>query len=155
MDYFSLFFNDELLYNIVIETDRYGRHKISELQLGPRSIWNSWSDVSVPEMKAYLGLIINTRLMLVPDIRDHWSSECITNKMFWRCNVYSSLFADMMHVGNDTTEENNRAIKRTKKVHGVIEYTEKQFEIYTLCPCCTNFSSKTVHLVALRIFKIP
>jgi dolichyl-phosphate-mannose--protein O-mannosyl transferase len=33
----------------------------------------------------------------------------------------------MMHVVNDTTEESSRAIKRTKKVHGVIEYTEKRF----------------------------
>jgi hypothetical protein len=36
----------------------------------------------------------------------------------------------MMHVGNDTTEESSRAIKRTKKVHGVIEYIEKQFQKY-------------------------
>jgi hypothetical protein len=50
----------------------------------------------------------------------------------------------MMHVGNDTTEESNRAFKRTKKVHGVIEYIQKQFQksFFTLCPCCTNFSSK-------------
>jgi hypothetical protein len=33
----------------------------------------------------------------------------------------------MMYVGN-TTEESNRAIKRAKKVDGVIEYTEKQFQ---------------------------
>jgi hypothetical protein len=31
MDYFSLFFNDELLNSIVVETDRYERDKISEL----------------------------------------------------------------------------------------------------------------------------
>jgi hypothetical protein len=43
MDYFSLFFNDELLNNIVIETNRYARHKISKLQLGPRSIWSMCS----------------------------------------------------------------------------------------------------------------
>jgi hypothetical protein len=63
----------------------------------------------------------------------------------------------MMHVGNDTTEESNRAIKRTKKVHGVIEYIEKQFQKYfsTLCPCCNNFWSKTARLVALCGFKIP
>jgi hypothetical protein len=36
----------------------------------------------------------------------------------------------MMHVGNDTTEESNRAIKITNKVHGVIEYIEKQFQKY-------------------------
>jgi hypothetical protein len=36
----------------------------------------------------------------------------------------------MMHVGNDTTDESSRAIKRTKKVQWVIEYIEKQFQKY-------------------------
>jgi hypothetical protein len=36
----------------------------------------------------------------------------------------------MMHVGNNTTEESNRGIKITKKVHRVIEYIEKQFQKY-------------------------
>jgi hypothetical protein len=49
MDYFSLFFNDELLNSIVVETNKYARHKISELQLSLRSIWSRWSDVSVPD----------------------------------------------------------------------------------------------------------
>jgi hypothetical protein len=34
----------------------------------------------------------------------------------------------MMHVGNDTIEESNLAIKITKNIHGVIEYIEKQFQ---------------------------
>jgi hypothetical protein len=65
----------------------------------------------------------------------------------------------MMHVGNDTTEESTRAIKITKKVHGVIEYIEKRFQkyfaVFTLCPSCTKISSKTARSVALRGFKIP
>jgi hypothetical protein len=50
MDYFSLFFNDELLNSIVVETNRNANHKISELPLSPRTIWSRWSDVPVPEM---------------------------------------------------------------------------------------------------------
>jgi hypothetical protein len=65
-----LFFNDELLNNIVIETNRYVRHKILEFQLSLRSIGSSCSDVSVPEMKAFLGLIINMGLMPLPVIKD-------------------------------------------------------------------------------------
>jgi hypothetical protein len=39
----------------------------------------------------------------------------------------------MTHVGHYTTQESNRAIKRTKNVHGVIEHTEKHvgFEVLT------------------------
>jgi hypothetical protein len=63
MDYFSLFFNDELLNSIVIETNMYARDKTAKLQLSLRSIWNRWSDVSVPETKAPLGIIINMGLI--------------------------------------------------------------------------------------------
>jgi hypothetical protein len=59
LDYLSLFFSDELLNNTVIEANRYTRHKTAELQLSLRSIWSRWSDVSIPEVKLLLGLIIN------------------------------------------------------------------------------------------------
>jgi hypothetical protein len=146
------------LSSTVIKTDRYARDKILEFELSPTSIWSSWSDVSVPEMKALLGLIINMSLMPLPDIKDYWSSEWITQIKFFGDVMSRVRFLQIfwiMHVDNDTTNKNNWALKRTKKVHGVIEYTEKQFEKYTLCPCCTNFSSKTVRLVALQGFKIP
>jgi hypothetical protein len=51
MGYFGLFFNDGLWNNFVMETNRYLRHKIFGLQISPRSILSSWSDVSVPEME--------------------------------------------------------------------------------------------------------
>jgi hypothetical protein len=59
MDYFILFFDDELLNNIVTETNRYVRHKIAELQLSPWFIWSGRSVVSVSEVKAFSGQIIN------------------------------------------------------------------------------------------------
>jgi hypothetical protein len=53
MDYFTLFFNDEHMINIIIETDRCARHKIAELQLSPRSTWSMWSDVSDPKSRCF------------------------------------------------------------------------------------------------------
>jgi hypothetical protein len=64
-----LYFNDELLNNTVIETNRYVRHKIVELQISPWSIWSRWSDVSVPVVKSFLGLIINIGLIPLPNNR--------------------------------------------------------------------------------------
>jgi hypothetical protein len=87
MDYFRLFFSDELLNNNVIETDCYVRHKISELLLSPSSIWSRWSDVSVPEIKAFLGLIIKMGLIPLPNIKDYWSSEWTTQVKFFRLEI--------------------------------------------------------------------
>jgi hypothetical protein len=66
-----LFFNDKLLNNIVIATNRYGGHKIVKLQPSQWSIWSRWSDVSVPEVKAFLGRIINMGLIPLPDIKGY------------------------------------------------------------------------------------
>jgi hypothetical protein len=81
--------------------------------------------VSVPEMKAFLGLIINMGLMPLPDIKDYWSSEWTTEIKFFGDIMSRVLFWQifwMTHVRNNTTERSNLAIKRTKKVHWVIEY---------------------------------
>jgi hypothetical protein len=70
-------------------------------------------------------------LMPLPGIKDYWSSEWITQKTFFGDVMSRVCFLQIfwtMHVGNDTTEESNQAIKRTKKVHRVAEYTEKQFQ---------------------------
>jgi hypothetical protein len=67
--------------------------------------------------------------MSLPDIKYYWSSELITQIKFFGDVMSRDRFQQifwMMHVGNDTTEESSRAIKRTKKVHGVIEYVEKR-----------------------------
>jgi hypothetical protein len=39
--------------------------------------------VSVPEMKAFLGLIINMGLIPLPGIKDYWSSERKTQMKFF------------------------------------------------------------------------
>ena len=58
IDYFQLFFSDELLMMIVTETNRYATEKLSAKQLGRRSIWNTWNNVSLAEMKAYCTLVL-------------------------------------------------------------------------------------------------
>jgi hypothetical protein len=62
------------LNKIVTEANRYERNKFAKLQLSLRSNWSRWSGVSVPEVKAILGLIINVDLIPLLDIKDYWSS---------------------------------------------------------------------------------
>jgi hypothetical protein len=72
-------------------------------------------------------------IMPLPDIKDYWSSEWITQITFFGDVMSRVSFLQifwMMHEGNDTTEEINRAFKRTEIVHGVIEYIEKHFQKY-------------------------
>jgi hypothetical protein len=71
------------LNNTITETDTYARDKIAKLHISQRSIWNRWSDVSVPRMEAFLGLITNMGLIPLPDIKDYWSSDWATQIKFF------------------------------------------------------------------------
>ncbi|KAH8034233.1 hypothetical protein HPB51_021903 [Rhipicephalus microplus] len=56
LDYFQLFFTDQLIEQIVRETNRYTRDKVSSAGvLQQYSICNDWEDVHVEEFKAFLG----------------------------------------------------------------------------------------------------
>jgi hypothetical protein len=82
-------------------------------------------------MKAFLVLIINMGLLSLPDIKDYGSGEWITQITVFGDGMSRDRFQQifwMMHVGNNTIEESSRAIERTKKVHGVIEYIEIRFQ---------------------------
>jgi hypothetical protein len=84
-------------------------------------------------MKVFLGIIINMGLLPLPDIKDYWSSEWTTQIKYFGDVMLRDRFLQIfwiLHVGNDVTDASNRTIKRTKKVHGVIEHIEKQFQKY-------------------------
>jgi hypothetical protein len=123
IEYFNLLFSDELIDEIVVETNRYMRERVSNLQLTPRSIWSKWHDVTGIEIRAFLDIIINMGMIPLPDMKDYWSNERTTEVKFFRDIMPRDRFLQifwMLHVGNDTINETNRSIKRTKKVHGVI-----------------------------------
>jgi hypothetical protein len=89
--------------------------------------------VSVPEMKAFIGLIINIGIVLLPNLKDYWSIEWTIHVTFFGDVMSRDRFLQifrMMHVGNDTTEESDDAIKRVRRVHGVIAHIQKQFQKY-------------------------
>jgi hypothetical protein len=75
MDYFSLFFNGELLNNIVIATKSYAIHKISELSEARSFFCSRWSNVSVPELETFLSVIVSMGLIPLPNTIDYKSSE--------------------------------------------------------------------------------
>lgn len=60
LGFFQLFFTDELIMNIVNETNRYALEKInSKMPLGQKSGWNNWRELTVPEFKTVLAMILN------------------------------------------------------------------------------------------------
>ena len=76
---------------------------IDKMTLGPRSLYNTWKPVTLDEMKAFIGLIINMGIVQLQDIKDYWSHHETLDLHLFR-NVmtrdrFSQIF-NMLHVGD-------------------------------------------------------
>lgn len=60
---FKLFFTDELVGEIIIETNTYARTKLKSKVSFKNSIWYSWRDVQKDEFWAFIGVILNMGTM--------------------------------------------------------------------------------------------
>lgn len=73
LDFFQLYIDNHILGIIIRETNRYARQTIAQRQKDP----NSWKEVSLEELKAFLGLLIAMSIHRVPSLRDYWSTDWV------------------------------------------------------------------------------
>lgn len=77
-------FTDELLADIVDATNEYPNEKINRKRpLQQFSIWHTWRDVTVTEMKALIGVILNKALNPKPEIVDYFSQDWLSKMPFF------------------------------------------------------------------------
>ena len=137
LDFFKLLFTEELLQELVTNTNAYEQQKINALRpLKKNSIWNKWRDVSLEEIKAFIGIITNMGLHDVPDMKDFFTQQ-------WEC--YISFFSDVMsrmrffqifwtfHAGKlKQGQPGVRNITRLQKIHNVVQWFSIFFSWRTL-----------------------
>ncbi|XP_017778000.1 PREDICTED: piggyBac transposable element-derived protein 4-like [Nicrophorus vespilloides] len=75
IDFFKLFFTDELINKLVEETNGYANEKIAEKHLSKHSIWLKWTDVTTKEMSAFLGVVLNMGTITLSNLKEYWSTE--------------------------------------------------------------------------------
>ena len=89
LSFFQLFFTIDIIAEIVQETNRYAREKIAKAQpLGKRSIWKTWKDTTLEEMKAMLGVVLNMGMHAKSDMKEYFSKKW-TERMPFFVDVFS------------------------------------------------------------------
>lgn len=131
IEYFKLFFTDELLEEIVNESNRYAQDKINKMRpLSKKSMWWTWKDITVVEFKAFLGVIINMGMHPKPDIDDYFSNDWLENQPFFK-DIFSKerflqIFWDL-HFSTPPARPLLGAISRSAKVKHVVKYLDMKF----------------------------
>ncbi|KAK2588065.1 hypothetical protein KPH14_004130 [Odynerus spinipes] len=129
LDYFQLYFTNEFIQNIIDKTNNYARLKMSKRVLSERSVWNTWKDLTIFEMKAFLGIVLNMGIVRLSNIQDYWSNEeefkvPFFSKIFDR-DRFMQIFW-MLHL-NDAHEPNANLETRLLKASKYLEYLDVKF----------------------------
>ncbi|XP_046828679.1 piggyBac transposable element-derived protein 4-like isoform X2 [Vespa crabro] len=146
LDYFQLYFTNELIENIVVKTNNYARSKIAKRVLSERSIWNTWKDLTVSEMKAFLGLILNMGIVRLSNIQDYWSKEEEFQVPFFSKIIDKGRFMQifwMLHL-NEVHEPNAILETRLQKVSKYLEYLDLKFREHFIPNKCISIVESVV-----------
>ena len=73
LDFFGQFIDNRMLSIIVKQTNLYARQSLT----GKNKDAGAWKDVSLEELKAFLGLLIAMSIHKLPSYRDYWSTDWV------------------------------------------------------------------------------
>ena len=133
IDAFQSFLTDDLLHEFVTATNAFATIKLHGKTFTNYSIWYNWQDVTVTEMKAYLGVILNMAINEKPDVKTYFSRSWIEF-----CPFFSDVFSRrrflqihwMLHL--KAPQPSTVAVTRGSKVRNFITYLqEKCLDLYT------------------------
>ena len=96
--------------HIIQTTNAYAATRLGSQPPHLRSVFRNWRGITVTEMKAFVGLIIQMGLTQLSDVKEYWSTHVTLNLPFFRVfsrHRFLQIFW-MLHVG-ETPSLNRRA----------------------------------------------
>ncbi|XP_028660386.2 piggyBac transposable element-derived protein 4-like [Erpetoichthys calabaricus] len=124
------------MQNVADETNRYARAEIHAMrdQLKPRSIWKKWRDVSLTEMKCYIGVILKMAITNAADVKDYFSTTWDNYMPFFTDLFTRDRFCMihwMLHVQPPSNPDPGQRQTRGEKVKNMVAHMKsKCAELY-------------------------
>ena len=135
LDSFQNFMSDEILMQIVKATNAYAVIYLNNKSLTSSSIWYQWKDLTLPELKAYLGIILKMAIVEKSDVKDYFSKKWTEYYPFFldvfsRCRFLQIHW--MLHV--KSPEPTTGVVTQSSKISNVVEYIQQK--------CLLNFTPR-------------
>ncbi|GBN73012.1 PiggyBac transposable element-derived protein 4, partial [Araneus ventricosus] len=127
LDYFCLFFDDEVIPFIEKETNSFAEEHFSNLELTPSTRALQWKDITSEELKRFISLLILQGIVQKPTEKWFWSKRPILCTPVFG-NVMNekrySLIMKFLHFqsSNDSEDESpsNNKLKKIGKFHSML-----------------------------------
>ncbi|KAK6181964.1 hypothetical protein SNE40_009739 [Patella caerulea] len=109
VDFFKLFFDDDLMTKLVTEINRYAAEKIQNTILKPKSRLRKWKDTNTHEMYRFIGILLNMGIVKKPYVDSYWTGEWTSAVPLFRDAMdrdrFSLIFHTMLHVAHSDRNE--------------------------------------------------
>lgn len=113
-DFFTLFFDDEVVNLIVMETNKYAHDKLNTPGTSNQSRINKWTDIDKDELHEFFGIIMWMGLVKMPSISHYWKTSVLYKSEipFYMSRNRFELILSVIHVSdNNNAPGQNRLYK--------------------------------------------
>jgi len=133
IDFYHLIVDQNIINNIVIETNKYAAQQIASKVISPHSRLNKWYDTNESEMKCFLGLLMWTGLVSLPSYDLYWSTSVIFKtefSTFMSRNRFEILLQMIHFADNSQADPNNRLYKLGSVINDVMTNSNNCMQPY-------------------------
>ena len=132
LEYFRLFFDENIISYIVEETNRFANNHLETAQLTPSSRSLKWEDVTEREMIKFIALLLLQGLVQKPVERWFWSKRPIINTPFFgkiMSQQQYSLMMKYLHFENsETFDASTHPNPKLRKIYDLHDMLTKNFK---------------------------
>ena len=98
---FGLMLTDDLVEDLVKKTSTYADKIINRnWPLCRRSAWNSWTEITIDEMRKFIGLIFSMGLISMPSYNKYWSKDLLFKNEHFPSVMLRERFESIMRFFN-------------------------------------------------------
>lgn len=132
MESVNSFIGDDFFEHLVIESNRYHYQIMERYQISSKT--KKWTDITVPEMKKFLGLIVLMGQIKKDVLYDYWSTDRTIETPFFSQVMSRNRFVQIMQSWHFANNDNiSRNAHRLAKMQPVIDYLRQKFnDVYKL-----------------------
>ncbi|XP_037527279.1 piggyBac transposable element-derived protein 4 isoform X1 [Rhipicephalus sanguineus] len=128
VEYFKLFFDEELVSEIVAATNKHANKKVQERSLPRKSRLRSWQETDVAEVYCFLAVVLLMGLVRKNTLVDYWSKDTMSETPFFR-SIFSvkrfCLLLQVLHFSSLTDRKD-----RLRAIRPTMEKIEERFSAF-------------------------
>lgn len=131
IDWFNLLIDNILLEDICKMTNKYAFEVFFKRDLTPKSRINKWVDLTVPELRIFIGLVLHMGTVRLNRLQDYWKTDPLFDFKAFRSSMPRDRFLNILRCLHFSPPNETMQNQSIKKISPIVDYfNNKMHQIY-------------------------